>query len=111
MQLKTLASAISPLQIIGTVDRVVEGIAYDSRRVQKNFLFVALRGEKNNGHQFIEQAIERGAVSIVTEQEVQPTRATCLGVENTRHTLADLGGTFYERPMRRLKLASVPGPN
>src|SRR5436190_10384489 len=111
MQLKTLISALSPRQIIGTVDRVVEGIAYDSRRVQKNFLFVALRGEKNDGHQFIEQAIERGAASIVTEQEVQPARATCLVVENTRHALADLGAAFYGRPMRRLKLAAVTGTN
>jgi len=91
MQLKTLAPAISPRQIIGPLDRVVEGIAYDSRRVQRNFLFVALRGEKSDGHQFIEQAIEKGATTIVTEQEVQVARATCLVVENTRQALADLG--------------------
>ena len=62
MQLKTLAPAISPCQVIGPLDRVVEGIAYDSRRVQRNFLFVALRGEKSDGHQFIEQAIENVAM-------------------------------------------------
>ena len=111
MQLKILASAISPRQIIGPLDRVVEGIAYDSRRVQRNSLFVALRGEKSDGHQFIEQAIEKGASAIVTEQEVQQARATCLVVENTRHALADLGTAFYERPMRRLKLAAVTGTN
>src|SRR6266403_6219564 len=111
MQLKTLVAAISPRQVIGPLDRVVESIAYDSRRVQKNFLFVALRGKKNDGHQFIEQAIEKGASSIVTEQELQPARATCLVVENTRHALADLGAAFYERPMRRLKLAAVTGTN
>jgi UDP-N-acetylmuramoyl-L-alanyl-D-glutamate--2,6-diaminopimelate ligase len=111
MQLKTLTAAISPRQIIGPLDRVVEGIAYDSRRVQGNFLFVALRGEKSDGHQFIEQAIEKGASTIVTEREVQQTRATCLVVENTRHALADLGVAFYHRPMRRLKLAAVTGTN
>ena len=111
MQLKILASAISPRQIIGPLDRVVEGIAYDSRRVQRNFLFVALRGEKSDGHQFVEQAIEKGASVIVTEQEVQQARATCIVVENTRHALADLGAAFYERPMRRLKLAAVTGTN
>ena len=94
MQLKILAAAISARQIIGPLDRVVEGIAYDSRRVQRNFLFVALRGEKSDGHQFIEQAIEKGASVIVTEQEVQQARATCIVVENTRHALADLGGGF-----------------
>src|SRR5438067_3660037 len=111
MLLKILASAISPRQIIGPLDRVVEGITYDSRRVQRNFLFVALRGEKNDGHQFIEQAIEKGSSVIVTEHEVQPARATCLVVENTRHALADLGVAFYNRPMRRLKLAAVTGTN
>ena len=68
-------------------------------------LFVALRGEKSDGHQFIEQAIEKGASVIVTEHEVQHARATCVVVENTRHALADLGAAFYDRPALRLKMA------
>ncbi len=111
MQLKTLVAAISPRQIIGPVDRIVESIAYDSRRVQRNGLFVALRGEKSDGHQFVEQAVEKGATVIVTEQEVQSPRATCVVVDNTRSALADLAATFYERPARRLKLAAVTGTN
>jgi UDP-N-acetylmuramoyl-L-alanyl-D-glutamate--2,6-diaminopimelate ligase len=111
MQLKILAAAISPRQIIGPLDRVVEGIAYDSRRVQRNFLFVALRGEKTDGHQFIDQAVEKGASVIVTEREENQARATCVMVENTRPALADLAAAFYERPARRLKLAAVTGTN
>lgn len=111
MQLKTLVAAISPSQITGPLDRVVESIAYDSRRVQRNGLFVALRGEKSDGHQFIDQAVEKGATVIVTEQEVQSPRATCVVVENTRSALADLAAAFYERPARRLKLAAVTGTN
>jgi len=105
MQLKTLVAALSPRQVIGPLDRVVESIAYDSRRVQRNGLFVALRGEKSDGHQFIDQAVEKGATVIVTEHEVQSPRATCLVVENTRSALADLAATFYQQPARRLKLA------
>src|SRR5881227_3493680 len=111
MQLKTLVAALFPRQIIGPLDRVVESIAYDSRRVQRNGLFVALRGEKTDGHQFIDQAIEKGATVIVTEREVQSPRATCLVVENTRVALAHLAGTFYQHPDRRLKLAAVTGTN
>src|SRR3984893_15728806 len=111
MQLKTLVAALSPRQIIGPLDRIVESIAYDSRRVQRNGLFVALRGEKSDGHQFIEPAVEKGATAIVTEQEVQSPRATCVVVENTRSALADLAATFYEHPARRLKLAAVTGTN
>src|ERR1700730_11295007 len=111
MQLKTLVAAISSRQIIGPLDRVVESIAYDSRRVQRNGLFVAMRGEKSDGHQFIEQAVEKGATVIVTEHEVQSPRATCVVVENTRSAVAELAATFYEHPARRLKLAAVTGTN
>ena len=111
MQLKILAGAIPVRQVIGPLDRAVESIAYDSRRVQRNGLFVALRGEKNDGHEFIGQAIENGASVIVAEREEKNPRATCLLVENTRTALADLAATFYGLPARRLKLAAVTGTN
>src|SRR5437016_13027811 len=111
MQLKTLLSATAVRQIIGTLDRTVENIAYDSRRVQRNGMFVALRGEKSDGHEFIGQAIEQGASVIVAEREEQNPRATCLVVENTRTALADPAATFYGHPGRKLKLAAVTGTN
>src|SRR5256712_9725315 len=111
MQLKTLVAAIPIRQVIGTLDRSVESIAYDSRRVQRNGLFVALHGEKTDGHDFIGQAIEKGASVIVAEREEKHPRATCVVVENTRSALADLSATFYGFPTKRLKLAAVTGTN
>ncbi len=111
MQLKTLLTAISVRQIIGQPDRAVESIAYDSRRVQRNGLFVALRGEKFDGHDFIEQAIEKGASVIVAEREQKYPRATCVAVENTRTALADVSAVFYGYPARKLKLAGITGTN
>jgi len=111
MQLKTLLTAISVRQIIGPLDRSVESIAYDSRRVQRNGLFVALRGEKFDGHDFIEQAIEKGASVIVAEREQKYPRATCVAVENTRTALADVSAAFYGYPARKLKLAGITGTN
>src|SRR6267378_1872391 len=111
MQLKTLLASIPVREVIGPLDRAVESIAYDSRRVQRNGLFVALRGEKNDGHEFIGQAIEKGASVIVAEREEKNPRVTCLVVENTRSALADLAATFYGQPARRLKLAAVTGTN
>ena len=111
MQLKTLAGAISTRQIIGPLDRAVESIAYDSRRVQHNTLFVALRGEKVDGHQFVGQAIEKGASVIVAEREEKHARATCLVVDDTRAALADLASTFFGRPAAKLKMAAVTGTN
>src|SRR6266513_2643308 len=111
MQLKTLLSATPIRQIIGPVDRPVENISYDSRRVQRNTLFVALRGEKTDGHQFIAQAINKGASVIVAERDEKDPRITCLVVEDTRAALADFSATFYGHPARKLKLAAVTGTN
>ena len=111
MQLKTLVAGIPLRQVIGTLDRPVESIAYDSRRAQRNGLFVALRGGKSDGHQFVAQAIEKGASVIVAEREEKYPRATCLVVENSRTALADLSRVFYGRPGDRLKLAAVTGTN
>src|SRR5213080_3370416 len=111
MQLKTLLAATPVRQVIGPLDRPVENIAYDSRRVQRNTLFVALRGEKADGHQFIGQAISKGASVIVAEREEKDPRITCLVVEDTRTALADFSATFYGDPARKLKLAAVTGTN
>src|SRR5438105_7134254 len=111
MQLKTLLAATPVREIIGPVDRAVESIAYDSRRVQRDGLFVALRGEKSDGHDFIAQAVEKGAAVIVAERAEKHPRATCVVVENTRAALADLSTRFYNFPARKLKLAAVTGTN
>src|SRR6059058_3603403 len=111
MQLKTLVAAIPIRHVIGTLDRTVESIAYDSRRVQRNGLFVALRGETSDGHEFIGQAIEKGASVIATERDEQHSRVTCLLVENTRNALADFSANFYGHPARKLRLAAVTGTN
>ena len=115
MQLKTLLVALPVREIIGPLDRAVESIAYDSRRVQRDGLFVALRGEKSDGHNFVGQAIEKGATVIVAERVENPTvtgrRASRVLVENTRSAMADLAARFYNFPGRKLKLAGVTGTN
>lgn len=111
MQLKILADAIAVRQIAGPLDRKVESIAYDSRRVQRNGMFVALHGEKTDGHNFIRQAIEKGASVIVAERAEQDSRATFLVVGNARTALAGLAAAFYRRPAERLKIAGVTGTN
>jgi UDP-N-acetylmuramoyl-L-alanyl-D-glutamate--2,6-diaminopimelate ligase len=111
MQLKTLLAATPVRQVFGSGDRPVENIAYDSRRVQRHTMFVALRGEKTDGHQFILHAIDKGASVIVSEREQNDPRVTYLLVENARTALADFSAAFYGHPARKLKLAAVTGTN
>src|SRR5438045_9725879 len=109
MQLKTLLSATPVRQVFGSVDRPVENIAYDSRRVQRHTMFVALRGEKTDGHQFIGHAIDKGASVIVAEREHKDPCVHCLVVQNTRAPPADFSASFYGHPARKSKLAATHG--
>ncbi|MBA3962961.1 MAG: UDP-N-acetylmuramoyl-L-alanyl-D-glutamate--2,6-diaminopimelate ligase [Chthoniobacterales bacterium] len=111
MQLKTLTPAIPIRQVIGPLEREVEGIYYDSRRVQKNGLYVAVRGAAVDGHQFTDQAIEKGATTIVVEHPETHARATSLVVDDSRRALADLAFAFHKKPALRLKMAGVTGTN
>jgi UDP-N-acetylmuramoyl-L-alanyl-D-glutamate--2,6-diaminopimelate ligase len=111
MQLKILAEAIPVREVLGSLDREVDGIFYDSRRVQKNGLYVAVRGAHVDGHQFTEQAIERGASAIVVERPESHSHATSLVVPDSREALADLAFTFFKKPALRLKMAGVTGTN
>lgn len=111
MQLKILAESIPVREVLGSLDREVDGIFYDSRRVQKNGLYVAVRGAHFDGHKFTEQAIERGASAIVVERPESHSRATSLVVADSRVALADLAFTFYQKPALRLKMAGVTGTN
>jgi UDP-N-acetylmuramoyl-L-alanyl-D-glutamate--2,6-diaminopimelate ligase len=70
-----------------------------------------LRGEKSDGHDFIGQAIEKGATVIVAERAEKNSRATCVVVDNTRSVMADLSARFFNYPARKLKLAAVTGTN
>jgi len=111
MQLKALLSKIPTVLTVGPADREIAAICYDSRRVQKNALFVALQGEREDGNKFIEEAIDRGAVAVVTDQEQTQMRATLVVVKNARNALADLAAEFYGRPSLGLKVAGITGTN
>ncbi len=111
MQLKLLAESTQTREIDGPLDREIDGIFYDSRRVQKNGLYVAMRGANVDGHQFTEQAIERGAAAIVVERPESHSRATSIVVPDSRIALADLAFTFFKKPALRLRMAGVTGTN
>ncbi len=111
MNLQVLSKAIEPVAVSGSLDRDITAICYDSRRVVEGSLFVALSGEKVDGTQFIDAAIDRGAAAIVSEKPGLTTRAASIQVGNARHALADLAATFFRNPSQKLKIAGVTGTN
>src|SRR5476651_283010 len=98
MNLELLIKAIQPVNVSGSLDRDITAISYDSRRVVEGALFVALPGEKADGTQFIDSAIDRGAAAVVSEKPGLSTRATGIQVANARHAMADLAAAFFRHP-------------
>lgn len=91
----------------------IHKIEFDSRKVEENDVFVAIRGTVSNGHDFIEKAINLGATAIVcdTLPEVIVTGVTYIQVKDTNTALAYLATNFYNNPSQNLKLVGITGTN
>src|ERR1051326_1331623 len=112
MQLKELIKHVSALKVEGSLEREVAGIAYDSRRITPGMVFFAIQGQRLDGHQFINTAIERGASAVICERNgIASTRATKIQVSDVREALARTAVAFYQHPSSRLKVIGVTGTN
>lgn len=111
MQLADLIRRLRTITIDGPVNRDIGGISYDSRRVGPADLFVAMRGERSDGHLFIEEAVEKGAVAVVGERASLSHRATMVVVQDSREALAQLASFFYGEPAKKLTMIGVTGTN
>ncbi|MGB9724479.1 MAG: UDP-N-acetylmuramoyl-L-alanyl-D-glutamate--2,6-diaminopimelate ligase [Chloroflexia bacterium] len=88
----------------------IAGLSYDSRRVQPGHLFVAIRGAHVDGHDYISQALERGAVAVVAEAGRNlALPVPLIPVPDPHAFLADLAAAFYDYPARRLLVVGVTG--
>ncbi len=119
MVLTTLLNSIKAIQVTGEVARSkVTGIFHDSRKVIKNSVFVAIKGYKTDGHQYIADAINKGAIAIVLEDDkifpddaITRQNAAKILVSNSRAALAELSNFFFNEPSKRIKLIGVTGTN
>lgn len=100
------------LSVKGPKDINIESIAYDSRKVEKGSLFVAIRGFKLDGHDFIEDAIKKGAIGVIGEKEIDlPDGVLYLRVKNSRKALSQASSIFFGKPAEKLKIVGVTGTN
>ena len=91
----------------------INKIEFDSRKIQENDVFVAIRGTMADGHDFIEKAINLGAVAVVcdTLPEIIVTGVTYIQVKDTNSALAMMATNFYGNPSQNLKLVGITGTN
>src|SRR6202034_4460171 len=91
----------------------VTSVEYDSRRVKPGSAFVAMRGETSDGNRFIDQAIQSGAVAVITDSPAEKPRegvAWAL-VPHGRRALARASENFYKRPAERIAIIGITGTN
>src|SRR5438067_8571559 len=91
----------------------VTAVEYDSRRVKKGSLFVAMHGVSSDGNKYIDAAIRTGAVAIVTDSASENPRegVAWAQVPDGRRALARVAANFYKRPAEKLAITGVTGTN
>lgn len=112
-KLSQLLSAITPLEVIGSVDKEINLLTPDSRHVEAGAMFVAVRGTVVDGHSFIPVVSTTGVAAIVCEQlpQLLESGITYIKVENSAVALGHLASEWYGNPSRELKLVGVTGTN
>lgn len=96
----------------GSPDREVGTLVYDSRKIEKDCMFVCIAGANVDGHSFAAEAAEKGAAVIVAQKEVEvpeESGVTVIRVEDTRYALAFLSAAYFGYPAERMKIIGITG--
>lgn len=112
----SLLKSVPEVRAAGDLEVLVSGLAYDSRHVQPGWGFICVRGATTDGHRFIPEALEKGAVALVVEAGreagAEPPRGGALAVvPDSRAAMAIVARAFYDDPSSQLCLAGVTGTN
>ncbi|MBO5092723.1 MAG: UDP-N-acetylmuramoyl-L-alanyl-D-glutamate--2,6-diaminopimelate ligase [Lachnospiraceae bacterium] len=96
----------------GDPDREVGALVYDSRKIEKDCMFVCIAGANADGHSFAAEAAQKGAAVLIVEKEVELPEncgVTVIRVENTRYALAFLSAAYFGYPAEQMKIIGITG--
>ncbi|MDN3668408.1 UDP-N-acetylmuramoyl-L-alanyl-D-glutamate--2,6-diaminopimelate ligase [Echinicola jeungdonensis] len=111
--LKDILYKVSLTSTLGDMELEVSDVVFDSRKVKKGAAFVAVRGTKVDGHDFIEQALGKGANSIICEDLPEEIKSgiSYVRVKNSSHALGVIASNYYNNPSQKLKVVAITGTN
>ena len=117
MELKSILSGLEGLKVRGNLDVNVKAIKNNSKTVEENDMFVAIKGFDDDGHKHIKEAIENGAKVILAEEDKIdkniikeiPEDVVLILTKDTRYALAIVACNFYKNPSKKMKLIGVTG--
>lgn len=112
MKLNNLIDTIDYKELVNCDDTSIDikGIAYNSKRVKPGYIFICLPGEHVDGHEFAEDAVNKGAVACVVERRLNLDIPQIV-VESTEESIAKISSEFYENPSNKLNIIGVTGTN
>ena len=110
---KTFDNILNGINYFGLADnRIIESIFYDSRKVKKNSLFIAIDGFNNDGHQYIDEAIKLGAHAIITNKDINTKYSIpIIKVESTRKAMSQIASNFFGNCSQNIKITGITGTN
>lgn len=112
MLLQYLIENLTDKVITGDTNIDINKIEYNSQKIEQNDVFVAIKGYKEDGNDYIKEAVEKGAVCIVTEDNLDASKLpniTIVRVQNSRIALSLIASKYYDFPARKLKLIGITG--
>ena len=114
MKLNHLLQNIDYKLIIGDINININDIAYDSRVVKKNDIFICLKGYVTDGHKYIDNAINKGATAILISDDIDVSNynmdnITLIKTSNTRKALATISSTYFNTPSKKLTTIAITG--
>lgn len=112
MLLQYLIENLTDKVITGDTNIDINKIEYNSQKIEQNDIFVAIKGYKEDGNDYIKEAVEKGAVCIVTEDNLDASKLpniTIVRVQNSRIALSLIASKYYDFPARKLKLIGITG--
>lgn len=112
MLLQYLIENLTDKVITGDTNIDINKIEYNSQKIESNDVFVAIKGYKEDGNDYIKEAVEKGAVCIVTEDNLDASKLpniTIVRVQNSRIALSLIASKYYDFPARKLKLIGITG--
>ena len=113
MLLGDLLVKVSILKLIGSTDIKISDLQFDSRLVKNDNIFFAIKGNKNDGHNYLNDVIKKGVVAVVVEDIPKNTycNVTYIKVENTKEAMGIIAANFFHHPSKKIKLIGVTGTN
>ena len=111
--LKDILWKVAIEAVHGSTDLAIEKMEFDSRKIAESDVFIAIRGTISDGHEFIETAINKGAVAIICDEfpEIIVQGITYIKVNDTNKAMAFMAANYFDNPSQKLKLIGITGTN